>query len=302
MHMAQDKSRRDFLKKALIVPGILAMASPLAFLAKHSAQAASDPASTTPTTKRAWSMIIDLRKCDGCVSQGTAPQCTDACIQGHYVPKGQEWIQVFKQEITGGSYFQPTPCFQCENAPCVNVCPVGATFHIPSGNVIIDNHRCIGCRLCMAACPYQRRFFNWGQPQIPAEAFQLPHDPIRESELKGTVSKCGFCKELTSIGRLPDCVNACPQHALYMADLNSDVATNTREVVQASSFIGENNGYRYKEDLGTQPRVYYLPGHGEQAGRRADDKRELMPTTWPWEGFVQTPGVHRNEAPWYPKD
>jgi len=300
--MAQDKSRREFLKKALIVPGILAVASPLAFLAgKQGALAASEDTGN-PRKKRAWSMIIDLKKCDGCVSQGTAPQCTTSCVTGHFAPKGQEWIQVFKVEVPGGSYFMPTPCFQCENAPCVNVCPVAATYHDESGVVLIDNHRCIGCRLCMAACPYQRRFFNWGQPQSPAGTLTASHHPITESAIKGTVSKCAFCTDFLNKGRMPYCINACPQRALYMADLNHDVATNTREVVQASRLIGDNSGYRYKEDLGTQPRVFYLPGHGQEAGRRADDKRALKPVEWPWEGFVPAPGVTRHEAPWYPKD
>ncbi len=234
-------------------------------------------------------MVIDLRKCEGCVTIGQPPQCTQACISGHYVPKGQEWIQVYTVELPGGgSYFMPTPCYHCENAPCVNVCPVAATYHIESGIVLIDQRRCIGCRFCMAACPYQRRFFNWGTPEQPPEAAFAEYSPETQvPAIKGTVMKCDFCPDMMRKGKLPYCVAGCPMKALYMGDLNEDIASNGMEVVQLSRFLDENNAYRYKEDLGTQPRVWYLPGHGQDFGRKSDDSRLRKTSTWTYghEGY-----------------
>lgn len=238
-------------------------------------------------------MVIDLKKCDGCVSRDTAPQCTQACIQGHFAPRGQQWIQVYQVKLPGsGSFFLPAPCFQCENAPCVNVCPVAATYHDEDGVVLIDHRRCIGCRLCIAACPYQRRFFNWGKPELPPEAALSVYSPLYPvPAVKGTVIKCMFCAHLLPHGRLPFCVASCPSKALYMGELNEDIASNGQEVVKLSKFLDENDAFRYKEELGTKPRVWYLPGHGQDIGRNADDPRPLKTPIWPWGGFVAPPGM-----------
>ncbi len=246
--------------------------------------------STRPTTGmsgqrlRRWAMVIDLRYCDGCQSTGKPPQCTEACIQGHFAPKPMEWIQVYEPELPGGgTQFVPTPCQQCQNAPCVNVCPVGATFSTPEGAVLIDQQRCIGCRLCMEACPYDRRFFNWGVPSIPPEAKLLQYDPMHQSPaIKGTVMKCDFCPDFASAGKLPYCAQGCPNHAIYYGDLEEDLATNGQQVVKLSRVLSEDATYRLKENLGTQPRVYYIPGHGELVGRDAYSTGRL-PTEWPWQ-------------------
>src|SRR5512143_2233668 len=233
---------------------------------------------------RRLAMVIDLRYCDGCQSVGKPPQCTEACIQGHFAPKPMEWIQVYEPELPGGgTQFIPTPCQQCQNPPCVNVCPVGATFSTPEGVVLIDQERCIGCRLCMEACPYDRRFFNWGEPAIPPEAAFMEYDPLHQSPAqKGTVMKCNFCPQMARAGRLPYCAQACPNHAIYYGDLEEDLATNGEQVVKLSRFLSEDSTYRLKENLGTQPRVYYIPGHGELVGRDAYQTGRL-PTEWPWE-------------------
>ena len=232
---------------------------------------------------RQWSMIIDLRRCDGCQSQGTPPKCTRACIEGHLVPAPMQWIEVYEGPLEGGgTQFIPTPCQQCQNPPCVNVCPVGATFSTPEGTVLIDQRRCIGCRICMAACPYDRRFFNWGEPPVPPEAMLADYTADHQAPAqRGTVMKCDFCPDMARAGMLPFCIQACPQNAMYYGDLEEDVATNGVEIVNASRFISENSGYRLKEHLGTEPRVFYIPGHGELAGRDPDTTgRE--PTVWPW--------------------
>jgi molybdopterin-containing oxidoreductase family iron-sulfur binding subunit len=229
-------------------------------------------------------MVIDLRYCDGCQSVGKPPQCTEACIQGHYAPQPMEWIQVFEQPLPGGgTQFLPTPCQQCQNAPCVNVCPVGATFSTPEGVVLIDQQRCIGCRLCMEACPYDRRFFNWGDPPVPPESTFLKYDPMHQSPaVKGTVMKCDFCPDMANAGTLPFCAQGCPNHAIYYGDLEEDLATNGEQVVKLSRFLSEDSTYRLKDNLGTQPRVYYVPGHGEMVGRDAFSEGRQS-TTWPWQ-------------------
>ncbi|MDO8491302.1 MAG: 4Fe-4S dicluster domain-containing protein [Dehalococcoidia bacterium] len=293
----QDVSRREFIKQSAGVAGFLAvLASPMATVLARDKASAGMPQEPADKKKRAWCMVIDLKKCDGCVTIGTVPQCTNACILGHYVPKGQQWIEVYEDDLPGGGkYFLPAPCYQCENAPCVNVCPVAATYHDKDGVVLIDHRRCIGCRLCMSACPYHRRFFNWGEPILPPEAAfaeYSPHYPV--PAVKGTVIKCMFCSHLLPNGKLPFCVAGCPMKALYMGDLNEDIASNGKDVVQLSKFLSENDAFRYKEELGTKPRVYYLPGHGQTFGRTADDPRPFVPATWPWggeSGFVRPDGI-----------
>ena len=252
--------------------------------------AGSAPATATKGRLRRWAMVIDLRKCDGCQSVGKPPQCTRACIEGHFAPEPMEWIQVYEAPLdrTGkATRFLPIPCQQCQNPPCVNVCPVAATFSTPEGTVLIDQQRCIGCRICMEACPYDRRFFNWGNAPVPPEAMLLEYHPEHQTPaIRGTVMKCDFCPDMARAGRLPYCAQACPNGAIYYGDLEEDVATNRFEVVRLAKFAADNNAYRLKEELGTEPRVRYIPGHGELVGRPATRKGRL-PTTWPWQRLVK---------------
>ena len=268
----KDSTRRDFSKAAAGTMGLLAVLSSPFISALNRVRASYSPAEEALTKKkvRGWCMVIDLKKCEGCVTIDSAPVCTQACISGHFVPKGQEWIEVFQRKLPGGgTYFMPALCNQCENAPCVNVCPVGATYHDKDGIVLIDHRRCIGCRYCMVACPYQRRFFNWSTPKLPPEAALTEYSPeYPVPAVKGTVIKCMFCGHLMRDGKLPDCVVGCPMKALYMGDLNENIATNGVEVVELSRFLNENNAYRYKEELGTKPRVWYLPGYGQLFDRK----------------------------------
>jgi Fe-S-cluster-containing dehydrogenase component/Ni/Fe-hydrogenase subunit HybB-like protein len=282
-------SRRQMLGLGGTI-GATALLAPLIGLraARSVATSANTPAAVAGKRLRRWVMVIDLQRCDGCQSQDKPPQCTEACIQGHFAPEPMEWIQVYENPLTGGgTQFVPTPCQQCQNAPCVNVCPVGATFHTPEGVVLIDQERCIGCRLCMEACPYDRRFFNWGEPALPPEAQFMEYDPEHQSPaIKGTVMKCNLCPHLARAGRLPYCAQACPNNAIYYGDLEEDVATNGKDVVKLSRFLSENSTYRQKENLGTEPRVYYIPGHGEAVGRDAY-RRGRLPTIWPWKNRVK---------------
>ena len=232
---------------------------------------------------RQWGMVIDLRYCDGCQGIDLPPQCTAACIEGHFAAEPMEWIEVFEHELAGGgSNFIPTPCQSCQNPPCVNVCPVGATFSAPEGHVLVDQKRCIGCRMCMAACPYDRRFFNWGKPPVPKEAHHAEYSAEHQTPpMRGTVMKCDFCPDMARAGRVPHCVQGCPNNAIYYGDLEEDLATNGEEVVTFSRFLSENNVFRQKEELGTKPRVFYIPGHGEAVGRDVFQHGRRR-TVWPW--------------------
>ncbi len=277
-------SRRQLLKimGASVAAGIAAPILPK--IPNFGGESSPQIADEEPKRLRRWGMAIDLRKCDGCQSIGKPPQCTQGCIEGHFAPEPMQWIQVFEYELAGGgTQFVPVPCQSCQNPPCVAVCPVGATWSTPEGPVLIDQERCIGCRSCMAACPYDRRFFNWGDPPVPPESMFVEYHPERQTPLrKGVTSKCDFCGDMARSGRLPYCAQGCPNDAIYYGDFEEDLATNGSEVVKFSEFLSENHAYRLKEGLNTKPRVYYIPGHGEEVGRDPHTEGRL-PVEWLWE-------------------
>lgn len=204
---------------------------------------------------RKWVMVIDLSACDGC------EKCTASCSKAHHTPPDRQWIKVFKiQNVPGKTlHWFPKPCFHCDDPPCTRVCPVDATFKRQDGIVLIDNERCIGCRFCMAACPYSTRSFNWGPPP---EAKGAPaYTPERSVPRRiGTVEKCDFCPEMLRQGKQPHCVSNCTMGALMFGDRNEDAVTDAKgKTYRLSTLLQEKGGYRYLEELGTKPSVYYLP-------------------------------------------
>jgi molybdopterin-containing oxidoreductase family iron-sulfur binding subunit len=200
-------------------------------------------------------MVIDLAKCDGC------GKCTEACQTMHHTESDREWIKVFKmkESVETPAYFFPKPCFHCDNPPCTKVCPVNATFKRQDGIVLIDNQRCIGCRSCMVACPYSTRFFNWSEPKQP-ELQGMVYSPEQSLPRRmGTVEKCDFCPDMIRQGKMPACVSGCPMDVIYFGDQNEDAVTNASGItVKFSELLAENAAYRHLEELGTEPRVYYL--------------------------------------------
>ena len=199
-------------------------------------------------------MVVDLAKCKN------AKKCVNACDKHHNLTPDRPYIKVYemKDNEKSAPYWMPKKCFQCDNPPCVKVCPVGATYKRTDGIVLIDNERCIGCRFCMAACPYSARVFNWGAP--PEGKLDLDYSPETSLPSKiGTVAKCDFCPDMLRQGKLPHCVPACPNGVIYFGNELDDSVSNGEETVRLSTLLKEKAGYRYMEELGTKPRVYYLP-------------------------------------------
>lgn len=252
-----EASRRgffQFLVRGAAAVGVAAVG--LKTLASQMFHGALPTRSLAPTNQK-WVMVIDLAKCDGCKA------CTKACRKMHFVPPFQEWIKVYEvnDNPAAGAYFLPRPCMQCDNPPCVRGCPTGATFKRTDGIVMQDNDRCIGCRNCIAQCPYSARAFNWGEPPHSAEETANPYSmEVSYPHRKGVVEKCIFCSHMLREGQLPACAQACEMGAVYFGDQFEDAVANRKgETIQLSKIAQRGAAFRLMEDLGTEPRVYYLP-------------------------------------------
>lgn len=205
---------------------------------------------------RKFVMVIDLSRCKN------AKRCQEGCRKMHNLPQDVNWLKVLKMQDSEDTapYWMPSLCLHCDNPPCVKVCPVDATYKRSDGLVLIDNVRCIGCRFCMAACPYSARSFNWSKPKHSEELENTDYSPEKSIPRKiGTVEKCDFCADSLRNGELPHCVKSCPNGVYYMGDIYEDAVSNGAETVRFSELIREKAGYRLFEDLGTEPIVYYLP-------------------------------------------
>ena len=230
-----------------------AATTPTASMAPMAAQPKKSP--------HAWCMVIDLRTCDGCA------MCTRSCQQRHGLREEQTWIKVYPmKDSSGGTFNMPRPCMMCEDPPCLKVCPVGATLRTDEGLVLVDTDACVGSRACMAACPYEARYFNWAEP-LPLKRMPMANVPQMPVPKKGTVGKCVLCADRLPQGELPACVAGCPMGVLFVGDLVTDLAVNSfGKSVVLSEFLRANDAVRYKEELGTNPRVYYILGHGQNLG------------------------------------
>lgn len=224
---------------------------------------AAEPTGRNGVPGRKWVMVQDLAKCDGC------GKCTEACAKMHFSPAGRQYrpvlqlipVLVMHDARLAAPYYFPRPCFHCDNPPCTKVCPVNATYKTQDGTVLVDNNRCIGCRFCMAACPYGVRTFNWARPHnLPIEEKRGYSPEWGYPRKIGTVEKCDFCPDMAAIGQLPACASGCPMGVIYFGDENEDAVTNFfGETLRLSKLLRDKAGYRYLEDLGTKPRCYYLP-------------------------------------------
>jgi len=207
---------------------------------------------------RRWVLVIDLAKCRN------ARKCISACQEAHQLRPEQFHLNTLQMQDSPKTapYNMPKQCQHCDNPPCVAVCPVDATYKRQDGIVLIDNERCIGCRFCMSACPYSARIFNWFDPKDMEKYKDQPYNvELNVPQKKGTVSKCLFSADHLREGKLPYCVSACPNSVYYFGDENEDAVTNgtTKETVQLSKLLKDNAAYQLMPELGTKPRVYYLP-------------------------------------------
>ncbi|MGC9292084.1 MAG: sulfate reduction electron transfer complex DsrMKJOP subunit DsrO [Acidobacteriaceae bacterium] len=216
-----------------------------------------------PGPRKQYAMIVDTRKCS---TLPDCTKCTEACDSTHNIPVvpdvGHEIKWIWKEDLTNVFESQQMPylettlkgqktvvlCNHCDDPPCVRVCPTGATWkREEDGIVMMDWHRCIGCRYCMAACPYGSRSFDWVDPRTYLKVLN-PEFPTRT---KGVVEKCTFCSERLAQGQGPACVEACPAKALVFGDLN-DPGSEVRKV------LGSGLTLRRKPSLGTGPNIYYI--------------------------------------------
>ncbi|MBP2666309.1 MAG: Molybdopterin oxidoreductase, Psr/Psh family, PsrB-like Fe-S subunit [Firmicutes bacterium] len=225
-------------------------------------QADLDRAMKKSADQRRWGMLIDTRKCVGCHA------CTIGCVAEYKLPPGVVYRPVMEQ-MTGifpavKQQFIPRPCFQCENPSCVSVCPVGATKKEPDGIVSINYETCIGCRSCVAACPYGARTFDRGNDYTEGTAQKQPYEAAvfyeydkawrrdgHSSAVVGSARKCHFCTSRLTQGLLPVCVTTCIGRATYFGDLK-DEQSLIRQTLKAGK------PYRFKEETGNDPQVYYL--------------------------------------------
>jgi molybdopterin-containing oxidoreductase family iron-sulfur binding subunit len=218
-----------------------------------------------PTPGVQFGYALNLSICNGC------RKCAEACHHenNHDRASNNSYIRVFEldngsidfenanatydHEVPApGKYYMPVQCQQCDNAPCVTVCPVEATWKEEDGIVVVDYNWCIGCRYCEAACPYHARRFNWQKPEISAEEIN-PDQGYLSNRIRpqGVVEKCTFCLHRTRKGKLPACAEACPTGARVFGNL-LDPESPIRWVLE------NKRVFVLKEELGTRPRFFYF--------------------------------------------
>ncbi len=214
-----------------------------------------------------FAYALDISRCIGC------RRCVYACVEENNQSRDPQvqWIRVLQMDKDRGvdfthadayyhpalvpeenHFYVPVACQQCRNPPCTKVCPTGATWTEPDGIVVIDYDWCIGCRYCMAACPYGARHFNWAEPSIPKGEIN-PHTHVlgNRPRPKGVVEKCTFCIQRTRIGRYPACVEVCPVGARKFGNL-LDPESEIRYIIEHKRVLV------LKEELNTVPKFFYF--------------------------------------------
>jgi molybdopterin-containing oxidoreductase family iron-sulfur binding subunit len=277
--------RRQFLKITGI-SSILGFGASVAHAAHPTWVKGLTPPQVEPNkqalTAKKWAMVVDMSKFR---TEADIAKVVTACHEAHNVPDFRNpdgtpdvkheikwiWKTAFENAFPGqenpymSEHVKEMPflvlCNQCTNPPCVRVCPTKATYKYRDGITMMDMHRCIGCRFCMAACPYGARSFNWVDPRKAANL-----DPARGGKLnneyptrtKGVVEKCLFCSERLAVGKMPACVEAAPKSGLIFGDLE-DPNSEVRKIVTTKLTI------RRKPEIGTGPNIYYLIGGNDHA-------------------------------------
>lgn len=262
-----ELTRRDILKVAgaSVASAIVAQfvttgpLSPFSNLKQKQLEGASETGHGAATGEFHWGMLIDLDACIGC------EYCQRACSAVNDVAPDQPWnIVVEEKNQVGQTFYFSRPCLHCQNAPCVEVCPVGATYHRDDGLVVMDYDRCIGCRYCQIACPYDARKFNWEKRTDVNENVPTYGVPEVDRRPRGVVEKCTFCIHRIDValasGKMPGedpeanpaCVSICPVGARTFGNLKDP---NSR----ISQKLSDQPTIRLREELGAEPSVYYIP-------------------------------------------
>jgi len=208
---------------------------------------------------------FNVSRCEGYM------ECVAACVKENNLDRksNTQYIRIFEMEhgqmspeVGDGKFFHEVPvedhfymgvqCYHCQNAPCVKACPTKATWQEPDGIVVVDYDWCIGCRYCIAACPYYGRRFNWNDPEVPLEEMtKKQHYLGNRMRGRGQMEKCTFCVQRSRNGRLPACVEACPTGARVFGNL-LDPDSEIRFVLKNKKV------FRFKEELGTDPKFWYF--------------------------------------------
>lgn len=217
-----------------------------------------------PSSENQWHMVIDLSRCIGC------NYCVKTCQAVNDVPDEEmQWNIVFPERTElGVEFYMNRPCQHCQEAPCTRVCPVGATWVRSDGIVAMDYDRCIGCRYCQVACPYDVRRFNWRVSEQPNTNIPRWGSAEVERRPRGVVEKCTFCVQRIDRGlsqglkpgvdsaATPACVAVCPVGARVFGDINDPESP-------VSKYLAEHDIFHLREEWGTQPKVHYVrPGNG----------------------------------------
>jgi Fe-S-cluster-containing dehydrogenase component len=212
-----------------------------------------------------YGYAFNVTRCEGFM------ECVSACVKENNLDRKSktQYIRIFEMEpgkmspeSGNGKFFHEVPvkdhfymgvqCYHCENPPCVKACPTQATWKEPDGIVVVDYDWCIGCRYCMAACPYYGRRFNWHDPEVPVkEMTKKQHYLGNRMRVRGQMEKCTFCVQRTREGRLPACVEACPTGSRVFGNL-LDPKSEIRFVLKNKKV------FRQKEELTTDPKFWYF--------------------------------------------
>ena len=273
--MAEERflTRREFITVVTAAGGSLAVAlalseiEPLQELIARELklelpEVAREAAAQSGDARHRWGMLIDLRTCIGC------QYCVYACQAVNDVPDDMRW-NVYLPEVTpnGEPFHMTRPCLHCNDAPCVSVCPTRATWQRADGLVVMDYQLCIGCRYCQVACPYDARSFNWEERKGPSGYQPEWGNAEIDRRPRGVAEKCTFCIHRIDRGlaqglipgedrqATPACVNICPVEARVFGDMNNPDSKISRLLKELPTF-------RLREDLGTEPNVYYVPPEG----------------------------------------
>lgn len=245
-----------------------------------------------------YGMVIDLEKCDGCLT------CVAACKGHNALDEGVYWLHIISYTDSNRDDVNLLPrfCNHCTNAPCIKVCPVGARFKRDDGLVLIDYDRCIGCRYCLVACPYGVNYFQWAEPAYPLNIEQVSRGrPVAgRPPHRGIMSKCDFCPERhdePSTKGTTICQIACPHGVIHFGDLNDPQSEANKYLEQKKKEKGYISTFRLREDFGTKPNVVYI-------GQQPSVNAKLAPLPHPYEsmGWVaERKDVLEGPQPWFMK-